>query len=701
MQDPPERLRNAIIKGNLAITKRLLSKFPELWLNIDPNSQGWCNLHYASFYGNYLVCFHLVSLMRKLDGGHNSQNSIYNIDLLTFDNLTVLHMPLVNHHSQTLHFLLQEFSSDHWINFRGGELLRTPLHFCCIHHFADGLKLLLEFGADWKVRDSNGDSCLHLCFAYGDADCLRELLKFVASQRVKQYLASRSEQESLPTKTVSSAKWPELMFSGSTNFQPSSNPGTEDIRRIVLEEISSFENIRNEKGWKAIEYSATFELASRYASLKEKWIDLAIHEELSLNDPSIWGMTLSLYAFDHTNDPSSKGSMHSSASSSFVNDGHSLSNPNLVAGEAGILFSPINPVHTMNNDVSDSDDSIHRYPDGSKDIKIGRQHLRSLPGAMASEISSEKTQPRRVRANTVLPFNSRPSIQALRTPSLTQGMMTAPKTPNQSEISAMPSLKSITISPLYRSQKPRVQDGFSESSERMKSPEKAKVGEKIFSKSSLGDTSIPSPLLTTFKSIKPVTPTSTRASLTTTPPIQRLRRWSVSSLPNVKPLDSSTGSLMARTAADVAVRSRGLLLKLVPTMSPQASASKRDHLKRNVSNPSVSTAYFQNMETLGSLSRKPSKRSTDSFRRPPPPFSRLSTPGLQESVSPMGAPLEGLASSEYPSTPLHFLGQPTVSHTSADSTPRKGAKEEKDDETRRADIPRNLSSISFTRIRDE
>lgn len=703
MQDPPERLRNAIINGNLAITKRLLSKFPELWLNIDPNSQGWCNLHYASFYGNYLVCFHLVSLMRKLYNSHNSEHSIYNIDLLTFDNLTVLHMPLVNHHSQTLHFLLQEFSSDYWINFRGGNLLRTPLHYCCVHCFADGLKLLLEFGADWKVCDSNGDSCLHLCFAYGDADCLRELIKFVARWRVKQYLASRTEQEVLPTKTVGSRKGSELMYSSSTHFQYSSNPRDEDIKHLVLKEINAYEIRRNNKGWKAIEYTATFDLASRYSSLKEKWIDQAIHEEMSYNDPSAWGVTLSLFAFDQTNAPSSKGSMHSSTSSSFANDGHSLSNSNLVGGEAGILFSQINPVHPMAYNVNDSDDSLHRFPDGNKEVRVGRQHLRSLPGAVASEIAIEKVQLNRVRSNTGVPINSRPSLQSLRTPSLTQGAMIAPKTPNLNEISAVASLKSITISPQHRSLKTRIQSDVTEGNEKIKSPDKTITEEKIFSKSSFGDSGVQSPLLTTFKSIKPVTPTSTKTNFSTTPPVKRERRWSVSSLSSAKPHDTSTVSLIARTAADFAVRSRGLLLKLMPTTSPQAPASKRENLKRNVSNPSVASAYSQNTDYIGSLSRKPSKRALQTFRRPLPPFSRFNTLSLQEPDSPRSVPTEELSSSENPITPLHIFSQPELigCHIPSASTPRKVVKEVKDEETSRVELPRNLSSISFTRIRDE
>ncbi|OBA20454.1 ankyrin, partial [Metschnikowia bicuspidata var. bicuspidata NRRL YB-4993] len=176
MLDPPERLRKAIVAGNLAISKRLLARFPELWLNVDPAHQGWCNLHYASFHGHYLVCFHLVSQMSRV---RLNESSLCDLDLVTFDGLTVLHMPLRHHHSQTLHFLLQEFLGARWLDRRGGPVHRTPLHYCCVFRFIDGVKLLLEYGADWRLPDANGDTCLHLCFAYGGLKCIEALLNYV------------------------------------------------------------------------------------------------------------------------------------------------------------------------------------------------------------------------------------------------------------------------------------------------------------------------------------------------------------------------------------------------------------------------------------------------------------------------------------------------------------------------------------------
>ncbi|OVF07238.1 hypothetical protein A9F13_14g00704 [Clavispora lusitaniae] len=672
MQDPPERLRTAIIKGNLPITKRLLSKFPELLLNIDPNNQGWCNLHYASFHGKYLVCFHLVSLMNKLHSSSGA-NGISKIDLLTFDNLTVLHMPLMNHHSQTLHFLLQEFSSDFWINFRGGPKLRTPLHFCCMYRFADGLKLLLEYGADWKVQDSNGDSCLHLCFAYGDLSCLRELIKFVASSRLKQSLSSPDDSESSPTKTIASGKIGEA--------PSASDKSATELKSIALEEIKTFEEMINVKGWKAVDYAASFELGAKYSVLREKWIDQAVNEEIVLRDPSTWDLSSSMYVFDRMNGLSRKGSVHSSASSSLANDGSTyLSHSSSAGGETGILLNPINPVHPM-TPANESQASF----DTTEKEKNGRQHSRSLPNSSVPDLHSpiEVAQEKRARANTVLPFNQGHSLSALRTPSLTQGTMVAPLTPNQNDVSmAAPSLKSITISPSYRIHKARQAD---EASEAVSGGISARAASR---KSSMSDSGTSSPLVTTFKAAKGGVPASARPTATASMPMQNLRRWSVSS--SQKPVDVTAHSSMARSAADAAVRSRGSSFKSSPGLSPQKS--KSHSLKRNISTPSVFNSPLSTMDSLSSLSRKHSRQrsATESVKRPPFQLSRMADGhSSQESISPVVVSPGGVAPDGPASHAQTYRSPPT----------RVLVRENKGDESTL--ISRNLSSISFTRVRDE
>ncbi|KAI3403128.2 AVO2 [Candida oxycetoniae] len=123
MLDPSSRLRNAVIEGNLPIVKRILSRFPELWLNLDSNHKGWSNLHYSSYYGHYLICFHLIAFINKTLG--ELSNAYTELDLLTFDNITVLHLCMEKHHSQTLHYLLQEFPGRLWLNFPAEKTLSS------------------------------------------------------------------------------------------------------------------------------------------------------------------------------------------------------------------------------------------------------------------------------------------------------------------------------------------------------------------------------------------------------------------------------------------------------------------------------------------------------------------------------------------------------------------------------------------------
>lgn len=224
MLDPSARLRNAVIAGNLAIVKRILSRFPELWLNVDPNHQGWSNLHYASYHGHYLICFHLITFINKTLG--NLQNEYTTLDLLTFDNLNVLHLSMEHHHSQTLHYLLQEFPGKIWLNSVGGENKQSPLHYSCKYNFKEGTNLLLEFGADYKLVDGNGDTCLHLCFQYGSLDCLCEISNYIFTQ----------------SKDKDSAK----------------------------AAIEAFEKVKNSNGWIAKDFASSFELIQQYEVAKSR-----------------------------------------------------------------------------------------------------------------------------------------------------------------------------------------------------------------------------------------------------------------------------------------------------------------------------------------------------------------------------------------------------------------------------------------------
>lgn len=96
MLDPSTRIRQAIISDNLAVVSRLVRRFPDLLENIDPKN-GWSSLHYAGYYGHYLICTYLVSK------GHDTVEVS-----LDFEQRTPLHLAASKNHEQTVHFLAQQ-----------------------------------------------------------------------------------------------------------------------------------------------------------------------------------------------------------------------------------------------------------------------------------------------------------------------------------------------------------------------------------------------------------------------------------------------------------------------------------------------------------------------------------------------------------------------------------------------------------------
>lgn len=397
MRDPPERLRKAVLDGNLPITKRLLARFPELWLNTDPENKGWCNLHYASFMGNYLVCFHLMLLKKRahLDN--------LDLDMVTFDDLTVLHMPVFRHHLQTLHYLLQEFSGHPWINHKGGELGRTPLHYCCVYSFTDGLKLLLEFGADWRMTDLNGDTCLHLSFAYGDLAGLRELVKCIVAK------CYRSLQDAV----------------GQPQFSE---------KEAVLAELDEFEDLKNVLGFKAIDYAATFELQAQYKESRLSWVEAALVEENLIRKLTLdnWDSVLAFTPTEivrHDN-----ASLHPST--------QSLASSLNGTDSASLPYSSMKPSALPEK----SDEALTRQ---------ARMHLASV-GNDSSISPLEKLNSRRRSHTAAVTYKPPPLPILVNTAGAKPSVkMSSPVTPLLTDFPKTPSLKSVTISPSVRGSKRR------------------------------------------------------------------------------------------------------------------------------------------------------------------------------------------------------------------------------------------------------
>lgn len=461
-----------------------------------------------------------------------------------------------------------------------------------MYRFAEGLKLLLEFGADCSVQDENGDTCLHLCFTYNHFEGLQVLVKYAASQRVRQHLLEGGAGE----KGDASSKQPRSA-----------------IRLAVEDELAKFEDITNKKGWRALDYASTFELAARYTSSKDTWIDQAIDEEMALQNAVDTDSALSLHLYEQLYERSAKMSSMNSLNSSSMNvdaPALSLSNSSLVGNDLGVLLSPIQLIMQPYLASSRHGSFYDGYTDVSPGITTNsskpstptgtenktRQHSRSLPGP-APEPPLERPPQTRKRSNTSQAFGHRPPpLQVIRTPTLGLGPLQPPHTPVavealKSDHSVTPSLKSVTISPLVRHSKRRSSDDVT--------PD-LKIDPKLALMQNYNGNSSSSSINGTSPS-SVVTPTSTRTTFSFSPlKFSRRRSASTSNAPR------SESSVAARAAAEAAVRSKGSLIRMHPLGPEKLPVRLYLPLKRNASTPIINT-HFDSLETL---SRRASRRKS-------------------------------------------------------------------------------------------
>jgi ankyrin repeat protein len=54
--------------------------------------------------------------------------------------------------------------------------LQTPLHLAVLNGNAEITQMLISFGAQPSVKDSNGDTALHLAVLHGNLDCVKAIL---------------------------------------------------------------------------------------------------------------------------------------------------------------------------------------------------------------------------------------------------------------------------------------------------------------------------------------------------------------------------------------------------------------------------------------------------------------------------------------------------------------------------------------------
>lgn len=719
MLDPAARLRAAVVSGNLAITKRLLARFPELWLNTDPTHDGWCNLHYASFHGHYLVCFHLVSVMRQAGRKASHNSPVCDLDLETFGGYTVLHMPLHHHHLQTLHFLLQEFASKRWLNHAGGPMCRTPLHESCAARFADGLTLLLEFGADWSATDANGDTCLHLCFAYGDLQCAEALLTHVMAEALLRRRQENSQSLNSQNLTLNLNLILALALALNLTSQASSGVSPrrtgasqgfalrEQLRAYLHGVLAPLESAVNLRGQIPISHAASFEMERNYAAAKRRWVDRAVDDE---------------YALRHAPPPISASLSATSAASGVA--GFDWTSPGLGSLAGYGNFASISRT-SLDSDVLDpsspgtvDERGGEREGDKVQDHIIlalalalapdsaagwtGRKHLRSLPNAIASSsIPSTTTISNATVSNTTTSAEldsaelSRPSrkhAQSFASSFRGSPLMTRPPAIAQNTLA-------VPISPL--------QVEFTSTQSRRLSMASLQLQARPSLRSEVSDAGLATPPMgTSFGHAPTFSPVSVAAAA---------RRQSFSSMAaptDLGPLEKDGTNGWKKSSASGASVSLVPLAPLgalgplgpVPTPSLLRSKASGESLRRNLLTPAKLATAFRTAESPAAFlrhSRRPSGGESPIRVSP----ARL-VGGPHDSIdtgSPRAEPQDDtekkfvFAIANPPLMPPRALHQTSLPNLRM----MKGFQEKIADDENHLLLPRNVRSISFARVREE
>lgn len=161
INDPAARLRWAIFNDNLSLVTRIVRRYPDLLQNRDPTN-GWTSLHYAGYYGHYLICVFLINQ------GHDKDEIS-----LDFDRNTPLHLAAQKNQEQTVHYLAQHIRRClDWRN----DLMESALMVAAKMGHQPCITLLLDFGADVDLPGPSGNRAIHIAAAYGHIKAIRTLI---------------------------------------------------------------------------------------------------------------------------------------------------------------------------------------------------------------------------------------------------------------------------------------------------------------------------------------------------------------------------------------------------------------------------------------------------------------------------------------------------------------------------------------------
>lgn len=141
-----------------------------LLMGSDPNlkdSNGWCALHYVSFYGDIESVKILLEFKANIDNFSNNRK-------------IPLHFACCNNHFQIVQFLCENGSD---VNFKD-ENGCSPLHLSAKNGNTKCVEILLKFNANLYDCDFRGWNVLHYCAFHGHKKTVKFIVKYDADYDV-------------------------------------------------------------------------------------------------------------------------------------------------------------------------------------------------------------------------------------------------------------------------------------------------------------------------------------------------------------------------------------------------------------------------------------------------------------------------------------------------------------------------------------
>ena len=196
-----------------------------LLMGSDPNlkdSNGWCALHYASFYGDIESVKILLEFKANIDNFSNNRK-------------IPLHFACCNNHFKIVQFLCENGSD---VNFKD-ENGCSPLHLSAKNGNTKCVEILLKFNANLYDCDFRGWNVLHYCAFHGHKKTVKFIVKYDADYDVLKNM--KNSNGKIPIEIVREPEIKKYFFS----IFHAAKEGNLDLTKNLLIEEENVNELTN------------------------------------------------------------------------------------------------------------------------------------------------------------------------------------------------------------------------------------------------------------------------------------------------------------------------------------------------------------------------------------------------------------------------------------------------------------------------